>query len=91
MATCKHLNFVTEATISRITESGDDDTVVGYSADIKINCADCGQAFVFLGMPFGYSPVQPMCSPDRLEARLPLADQSDFLDTIMTMRQEAKA
>lgn len=91
MGECKHFSFITEAAISRITKSERDDTVIGYSADIRISCADCGQKFVFLGMPGGYSPSQPMCSFDRLEARLPIADQSDYLDTVTSVRQEAKA
>jgi len=73
---CEHLNFAAQVNVARLTD-GDDGPVTGYSADVEIICADCREQFVFIGLPGGYSPTEPMVSVDMTEARLPIRPSSE--------------
>ncbi|MGW4042991.1 hypothetical protein [Streptomyces sp. NPDC004721] len=73
---CPHENFDATVDVNRITASDNDPTVVGYNADIKVNCADCGEPFRWTGVPAGASPREPMCSIDETELRAPLRPAS---------------
>lgn len=73
---CPHENFDVLALVNRRTASDNDPTVVGYSADIKINCRDCGEPFRWTGLRAGLSPAQPMCSLDETELRAPIRPAS---------------
>lgn len=44
---CKHENFSAQVDVHRHTDSG------RFSADVRINCAECGEPFRFLGLPAG--------------------------------------
>lgn len=62
---------------------GDEDMpVTGYTTDITVTCEDCGQPFEFIGVPNGYSPLQPMTSIDRTQLRAPIrpAERADKQD-----------
>lgn len=71
--TCVHFGFLATGDVNRLTDS-DGGPVTGYAADIRIKCADCGLPFVFVGVPFGSSPNQPMVSVDGQELRAPLIE-----------------
>lgn len=73
---CAHENFDAIVDVNRLTASDNDPTVVAYSADIKVNCRDCGEPFRWTGVPAGASPRQPMCSVDETELRAPLRPAS---------------
>jgi hypothetical protein len=73
---CPHENFNAYVDVNRITASDTDPTVVGYNADIKVTCADCGEPFRWTGIPAGVSPRQPMCSIDETELHAPLRPAS---------------
>lgn len=73
---CWHENFDAYVDVNRLTKSDDDPTVVGYSADIKVNCHDCGEPFRWTGLPAGLSPAQPMCSVDEATMSAPLRPAS---------------
>ena len=78
---CPHENFDAHVAVNKVTSSETDATVVGYHADIKVNCADCSEPFRWSGVPAGSSPRQPMCSVDEIELRAPLrpaSADSDF-------------
>ncbi|MGW6292448.1 hypothetical protein [Streptomyces sp. NPDC055058] len=73
---CPHENFAAHVDVARITRSDTDPTVIGYSADIKVNCTDCDEPFRWTGVPAGLSPRQPMCSIDETELHAPLRPAS---------------
>lgn len=73
---CPHENFDAFVDVNRLTASDTDPTVVGYSADIKVCCRDCGEPFRWTGVPAGLSPREPMCSVDEIELRAPLRPAS---------------
>ncbi|WP_433067349.1 hypothetical protein [Dactylosporangium sp. CS-033363] len=74
--TCLHKNFHVDAAMARITEAPGDDTANAFNIDVRVNCADCGEPFRWIGLPCGYSPAQPMVSVNGLELRAPMAPQS---------------
>ena len=80
---CKHLNFEASVMVGRIVAEGssDDSAPIAYSADITVQCSECKKPFEFLGLPMGYSPLQPMCSVDGTEARMPLKPQGETVRT----------
>ena len=73
---CPHENFDVYAAVNRRTKGDDDPTVIGFSADIKINCRDCGEPFRWTGAPAGLSPTRPTCSVDESELRAPIRPAS---------------
>jgi hypothetical protein len=75
--TCEHLNFQANVKVTRLTDNENENVVTGYSADMKICCVDCGIPFEFIGVPGGYSPIQPMVSFDATELRVPIKPSSD--------------
>lgn len=74
--TCEHEDFSAVVEVNRLAASDDDPTIVGYSADVRVECASCGERFVFVGAPVGLLPTKPACSVDGLELRVPLRPQS---------------
>lgn len=73
---CEHLNFGATVNVGRLSDQ-DGGPITAYTADIQIRCADCGEAFVFLGMDCGSAPDKPMVSVLGEEARLPIRPQSE--------------
>ncbi|MGW4757745.1 hypothetical protein [Streptomyces chartreusis] len=73
---CPHENFDAYVEVNRVTASDEDPTVIGYHADIKVNCHDCGEPFRWTGVQAGSSQGQPMCSVDEKELRAPLRPAS---------------
>ena len=76
-ATCKHENFHANVSIARLAIDEAGDKIVGFSADITIKCRDCNLPFEFIGLPMGYTPFQPACSVDSLEARMPIKPKGE--------------
>lgn len=73
---CLHMNFAVQANVYRITED-DGDKAKAYSVDLSVQCADCKESFVFLGMAGGVHPEKPMVSVMGEEARLPIRPSSE--------------
>lgn len=69
---CQHMNFHVQANVGRLQRSEEDKTIVGFTMDVTVKCTDCDKPFEFIGLPMGYSPNQPMCSVDGIEARMPI-------------------
>lgn len=63
---CEHDNFSSTVVVNRLEGAQD----MGFIADVKINCADCGRPFVFLGLPKGAALKGAAVSFDAREARL---------------------
>lgn len=77
MNACAHEEFQAEVCVNRGTKSDDDPTVISFSADIHVWCAECEEPFIFLGPPVGLLPNEPTISVDARELRAPLAPSSD--------------
>lgn len=67
---CDHKNFNAKVNVTRLTDHSG--KVTGYTTDITVHCADCFKPFEWIGVPGGYSPLQPMVSADGLELRAPI-------------------
>lgn len=61
--------------VARIMDEGVPETELAshYYAEITVHCDECKLPFHFVGLPFGLSPLEPLASPDGLEARMPIA------------------
>lgn len=70
MSDCKHQDFRANVTVNRLEDSG------LFNADIRIDCANCGEPFKFVGLPAGVNLRGAMVSPDIVEARLAIAPLS---------------
>lgn len=68
---CPHMNFAASVQVGRLTEA-DERTVVGYTADIRVKCADCNQLFRFRHNAYGSSPDMATVSVDNEEMRAPI-------------------
>lgn len=68
---CKHENFGAAVDVHRVAEKVGD-PIEDYHADVRINCADCGLAFKFIGMKSGLDYRSPTVRIDGLEASLPI-------------------
>lgn len=79
MNQCQHHNFQANVAVGRLAADESGEKIVGFSADITVKCSDCGKPFEFVGLPMGYSPIQPMCSVDGTEARMPLKPQGEAM------------
>lgn len=71
---CRHDNFEAAVEVNRI-EQEKGGTL--FSADIRIQCADCGTAFRFLGLPAGVDLTGAATSVDAKEARLAIAPEGE--------------
>lgn len=70
MTPCTHENFKADVDVIKLTKA--DGEVEGYTAEMHINCGQCGEAFEFIGIPLGSSPREPAANFDGTEARLPI-------------------
>lgn len=73
---CLHEDFDVFVGVHRLTASDTDPTIVGYTADVKVNCRDCSEPFRWIGVPAGSSPKRPACSVDETELHAPLRPAS---------------
>lgn len=76
---CPHENFDAVVAVNRL-QAGDGGAVEAFSADIKVNCRDCGEPFRWIGAPAGLLPTQPCVSVDETELRAPLRPASSDPD-----------
>lgn len=72
---CPHEDFNANVGVHRLT-SVEDGPVTGYSADITVWCADCGEKFRWIGVRAGLSPGRPMCSIDEFTLAAPIRPAS---------------
>ena len=70
-AACLHEHTQISADVARIEDEG------VFMADLRIQCADCGEPFRFLGLPYGLSFQHPALSPDGLELRAPMEPEGE--------------
>jgi hypothetical protein len=68
---CKHLNFKASVDVGRLSHDPGG-PITGYTADVRVNCADCGLAFRFVGIAAGNHYAEPRVSMDGTELRAPI-------------------
>jgi hypothetical protein len=68
---CEHLRFNANVEVNRLQneESG---PIVGYQADVRVHCTDCGTPFQWIGLASGLMPGRPTVSMDMTELRAPI-------------------
>ena len=76
---CPHENFEAWTAVGRLQPS-EGQPVNAYTAEIRINCADCGEPFRFIGVQAGLRGDRPMCSVDETELRAPIRPASSDPD-----------
>lgn len=69
---CQHMVFMCNAKMTRLAESETSEKIVGYRADIKVHCGECGQPFEWIGLPGGFNPAFPTVSLDGFEMWAPI-------------------
>lgn len=74
--TCVHEDFACLVEVNRLTDV-EGGPVVGYSADIRIECAHCHEPFCFRGVPLGLSQFAPTGSFDGQTLTAPIHPMSD--------------
>lgn len=74
--TCLHEDFIARVDVIRLQKTEDNPEIHGYTCEMKVECADCHEPMVFVGVPVGLLPNRPTMSPDGLELRTPIRPQS---------------
>lgn len=73
---CPHQDFEAFVDVNRLTATDSDPTVIGYSANIRVQCANCHEPFRWTGLQAGVSPARPTCSIDETTMHAPLRPAS---------------
>lgn len=73
--TCEHVNFKANVSVGRLSLE-DGGPITHYSADVTIECAECGEPFEFLGLPVGLTSYGATTSLDALELRAAIKPQN---------------
>lgn len=76
---CPHTDFGASVEVNRLTDGANADaTVIGYSADMQVWCANpvCGEVFRFIGAPVGVLADRPAVSVDETELHAPIRPAS---------------
>lgn len=79
MSDCQHMNFRAAVRVNRVEDIGK------FTADVNIECSDCGLPFEFLGMVPGANYSAPTVSIDATEARLPIAPRGSHPNPLQRM------
>lgn len=74
MNPCPHENNLADVDVVRLQDN--EGVTIGFSADVRIRCLDCGDRYRFLGCAPGLSPTEPRVSIDATEIHLPLSPES---------------
>lgn len=82
MSTCVHLNFQANCQIIRLKgneEAPDTEPVKMYTMNVRVQCAECGKRFVFVGLEAGANLAEPMVSIDGQEGRFPIGPEGEVV------------
>ena len=74
MGACEHIEFEAEVDVLRLLNS--DGKLSGFSTDTRVKCSQCGERFVFMGVPVGWLANEPAVSFDGYEVHMPLRPES---------------
>ena len=83
---CAHMNFHADVRVGRHLDDATGTKVIGYSAEIHIECAECHKPFQFLGLPMGVDTHGARVSVDGLEARIAISPQGVMPSPINRMQ-----
>lgn len=70
---CEHRQFDARVSVDRLVDIG------RFTADIRINCRECGIAMRFIGLPAGLDLNGAAVSVDATEARLAIAPKGEVI------------
>lgn len=74
---CRHDAHTAFVDVYQLTATTDATSEpVGFTAEIRIDCNQCGEAFVFLGLPCGLSPAKPTTDVPGTTLRVPIKPAS---------------
>lgn len=77
MSACEHEDFQADVEVVRITD-GAGGAVTQFMAEVTVRCVGCGEPFGFRGPPAGHSWLEPRCSLDALQLRVPLMSSAEL-------------
>ena len=80
-ATCEHFNFGAHVKVNRLSKE-EGGPITGYTAEITVECVDCGTSFQFLGLPPGYDTQGATVSIDAKQANLALAPEGAVMSPL---------
>lgn len=69
---CAHENFEANVAVGRLVENDGDTDPHAFVANVTVRCADCGEPFLWRGLPYGVETEKPCVSLSGAEARLPI-------------------
>lgn len=78
---CPHMNFLADVAVGRIEPSKAGEKM-RFCADVKIQCAECGLPFRFIGLPAGLDLNGAATSVDATEARLAIAPKGEVVSVL---------
>lgn len=81
---CEHNEFRASVAVARLTGE-DGGPVTGYVAEIKIECAECGKQFQFLGLEPGMDTQGARVSIDGLEANIAISPEGAMPNPLQRM------
>lgn len=81
--TCEHMNFGATVGVARLTGAGGG--ITGFMAEIRVQCADCGRPFQFLGLEAGCDTQGARVSVDGLEANIALCPEGERPNPLQRM------
>lgn len=70
---CQHTAFVVGTHVNRLLDNNG--VVTHFTCDIRVECDDCGEKFVWLGQPCLHHS-EPRVSVDGLKLRAPIVPQA---------------
>lgn len=73
------MNFAVQANVCRIAKSDEDPTIIGFTTDITVKCADCGLPFEWIGFEAGMMPDRAMVDTSAQELRAPIKPKGSLL------------
>jgi len=79
------MDFKAFVDVHRLVDGKDTGTVTGYTADVRIECADCGKPFQFLGLEPGVDTAGARASIDGLEAHLAICPHDERPNPLQRM------
>ena len=71
---CPHMNLSAAVDVARLEDR--------FSADVRIQCIDCGVPFRFIGLPAGVDLNGAATSVDGTEARLAIAPKGEVVSEL---------
>ncbi len=76
---CPHLHFSANVSVGRVVDDDDPSLLKRLTVEVRVECAECGVALEFQGLPVGIDTHGPTMSPDGMEARLVAMPKGDQL------------